>query len=146
MTFQLWGVNLKLKVCLCLINYLDFKLKKSTPVLHGGLARFNNSKPVVDAQYRGTIEYEWIIVALLLIIWLSTINGVTDNGGYKYGRKCLDHKDLILSTMIIREKNTEKERERDWLLRIASACEWVRGLLIVEARSWWLRNRSGRYG
>ena len=40
------------------------------------------------------------------------MNGVTGNGGYKYGRKCLDHKDLILSTMTIREKNTEK-RERE---------------------------------
>ena len=41
------------------------------------------------------------------------MNGVTGNGGYKYGRKCLVHKDLIQSTMIIREKNTKKERERD---------------------------------
>ena len=41
------------------------------------------------------------------------MNGVTGNGGYKYGRKCLDHKDLIQSTMIIREKNTKKERERE---------------------------------
>ena len=40
------------------------------------------------------------------------MKGVTGNGGYKYGRKCLDHKDLIQSTMIIREKNTKKERER----------------------------------
>ena len=43
---------------------------------------------------------------------MSTNNGVTGNGGYKLERKCLDHKDLILSTMIIREKNTEKEIER----------------------------------
>ena len=74
----------------------------------------------------------------LLIIWLSTINGVTGNDGYKYGRKCLDHEYLIQSTMIIREKNTKKGRE------IAENClspsEWVRGLLIVEAQSWWLRN------
>ena len=41
------------------------------------------------------------------------MNGVTGNGGYKYGRKCLDHEYLIKSTMIIREKNTKKERERD---------------------------------
>ena len=40
------------------------------------------------------------------------MKGVTGNGGYKYGRKCLDHKDLTQSTMIIREKNTEKEIER----------------------------------
>ena len=49
---------------------------------------------------------------------MSTINGVTGNGGYKFGRKCLDHKVLIQSTMIIREKNTEKEREREKLQRI----------------------------
>ena len=39
------------------------------------------------------------------------MKGVTGNGGYKYGRKCLDQKDVIQSTMIIREKNTKKERE-----------------------------------
>ena len=40
------------------------------------------------------------------------MNEVIGNGGYKYVRKCLDHKDLIQSTMIIREKDTEKEIER----------------------------------
>ena len=76
----------------------------------------------------------------LLIIWMSTNNGVTGNGGYKLERKCLDHKDLILSTMIIREKNTEKEKERLIAENCLCASEWVRGLLIVEAQSWWLRN------
>ena len=61
------------------------------------------------------------------------MNGVTGNGGYKYGRKCLDHEYLIQSTMIIREKNTKKEREREIAENWLCVSEWVRGLLIVEA-------------
>ena len=43
---------------------------------------------------------------------MGTINRVTGNGGYKLGRKCLDHRDQSQTSMIIREKNTEKEIER----------------------------------
>ena len=42
--------------------------------------------------------------------------------------------------MIIREKNTKKEREREIAENCLCVSEWVRGLLIVEAQSWWLRN------
>ena len=54
------------------------------------------------------------------------MNGVTGNGGCKYGRKCLDHEYFIQSTMIIREKNTKK-RERERLQRID--CVLLSGLV-----------------
>ena len=45
-----------------------------------------------------------------MIIRLSTINGVTGNGGYKLGVKALITKIKFRDTMIIRER-LERERE-----------------------------------
>ena len=55
-------------------------------------------------------------------------------------RKCLNHKDYVQNTMIIREKNTEREREKMIAENCLCLLEWVRGFLIAETSSWWLRN------
>ena len=46
-----------------------------------------------------------------MIIRLSTINGVTGNGGYKLGVKAFITKIKLRDTMIIRER-LEREREQ----------------------------------
>ena len=68
-----------------------------------------------------------------MIIRLSTINGVTGNGGYKLGVKALITKIKLRNTMIIREIRERRQRENKndcnglLLASVLSPCPFIIG-------------------
>ena len=70
---------------------------------------FSFCNNIVDARFRGTLQYKRIIKTALLIKELSTIIGVTGNGGYKLGVNALITTMNLRDTIIQEHKRTQRE-------------------------------------